>query len=114
MSIEDSDVVDSIGMSKVDQNAVLLISDHLDWSDERNHFEMLEKKISKYLDFIKSGQLLESLPHTAGRSIRIELIQQYQPTENALRFLDAAKRQLASMDLEFTFHPLPSGYRRPS
>lgn len=114
MSIEDSGVIDSIGVSKVDQKAVLLISDHLDWADEKGHFEVFEQKISKYLDFIKSGQLLETLPHAKDRPIRIELVQQYKPTENGLRFLNAAKQQLAEMGLEFTFHPLPAGYRRPS
>lgn len=111
MSIENTGVVDSMGISKVDQKAVLLISDHLDWSDEATHFQLFEQKITKYLGFIRSGQLVESLPNAKGRPIRIELVQQYQPTENALRFLKAAKQQLEEMGLEFTFHPLPTGYQ---
>ena len=75
---------------------------------------MFERKISKYLDFIRSGQLLEVLPRAKDRPIRIELVQQCQPTERALHFLNAAKEQLAEMGLEFTFHPLPSGYQLPS
>lgn len=114
MSIEEAAVVDHLAMSKVDEVAVLLISDHLDWADEASHFELFEQKISKYLDFIRSGQLLEVLPRAKDRPIRIELVQQYKPTENALRFLNAAQQQLAEMGLEFTFHPLPAGYRRPS
>jgi len=114
MSIENSGVIDSMGISKVDERAVLLISDHLDWADEASHFELFEQKISKYLDFIKSGQLLEALPRAKDRPIRIELVQQHKPTENALRFLNSAKQQLAEMGLEFTYHPLPAGYLRPS
>jgi len=49
-----------------------------------------------------------------GLPIRIELVQQYKPSESALRILNAAKQQLGEMGYEFSFHPLPAGYRRPS
>ena len=108
MSIEESGMIDSMGVSRVDQKAVLLISDHLEWVEEGRHFSLVQQKISSYLDFIRSGQLLEVLPRAEGRPIRIELAYKYQPTESALGFLNATKEQLAGTGLEFTFHPLPT------
>ncbi|GAA0682119.1 hypothetical protein ISN75_19875 [Dyella marensis] len=114
MTIEDDRVVDSLGISKLDRKVVLLISDHLDWEDEEGHVRLFERKISCYLDFIRSGQIFESLPGAVGFPVRIELVQQYKPSESALRILNAAKQQLGEMRYEFSFHPLPAGYRRPS
>ena len=114
MSIEKSGVIDHVALSEKEQKAVLIISDHLDWEDEKDHIRLFEQKMSSYLDFIRSGQILEVLPEAKNLPVRIELVQQYKPTESALHLLNAAKQQLAEMGLEFTFHPLPTGYRRPS
>jgi hypothetical protein len=110
MSIEDCGTIDGLGISKVDGKAVLMISDHLDWEDERAHVNLLEQKIGRYLGFIKSGQLLEALPESTGRDVRIELIYQHSPIEVALLFLLAAQRQLESLGVEFTYARLPQGY----
>jgi hypothetical protein len=110
MSIEDSGSIDNLGISKGDGKAVLVISDHLNWEDEKTHFNLLEKKIGKYLGFIKSGQLLEVLPDSKDKDVRIELIYQFQPSEMASRFLSAAKQQLQSMGVELTYKELPEGY----
>ena len=45
MTIENINSVDGMGISKADGKAVLTIADHLDWSDEPHHFDLLEKKI---------------------------------------------------------------------
>lgn len=114
MSIDKAGVIDHVAFSEKEQKAVLIISDHLDWEDENEHIRLFEQKISSYLTFIRSGQILESLPEAENLPIRIELVQQYKPTDNAVHLLNSAKQQLAEMGLEFTYHPLPTGYRRPS
>ncbi len=110
MSIEDAGSIDNLGISKVDGKAVLVISDHLNWEDEKYHFDLLEKKVGGYLGLIKSGQLFEVLPDSKGREVRIELIYQFQPSEMALRFLSTAKQQLQPMGVELTYKKLPEGY----
>lgn len=114
MSIDTAGVIDHVALSEHENKAVLIISDHLDWEDEAGHIRLLERKISDYLDFIRSGQLLEVLPSVSGLPVRIELVQQYEPAESAVRVLEAVKRHLGEIGIEFLFHPLPSGYRRPS
>ncbi len=105
MTIEHAGVVDGMGTNKKNGAPVLLISDHLAW-DDATHAELLEKKINCYLDFIRSGQILEHLPAASGRVIRIELVHKYEPTEPALRMLGAVQEQLARVGIAFVFHGL--------
>jgi hypothetical protein len=110
MSIEDAGSIDGLGVSNVDGKVVLVISDHLDWVDERHHFDLLERKIGGYLGFIKSGQLLAAVPDSQDRDVRIELVHQFLPGETASLFLAAAERQLRTMGVELTYKELPEGY----
>lgn len=110
MTIENSNSVDGMGTSKSDGKVVLTIADHLDWSDEQRHFDLLERKIGTYLGFIKSGQLLEKMPAAQGRAVRIEVFYQYEPSFMGLRFLNAAKQQLQDMGVELAYGALPAKY----
>jgi hypothetical protein len=110
MSIEDATCVDGLGIGELDGYVVLLISDHLTWDDELSHFGLLEKKLGSYLGFIKSGQLIEKLPEAKGRPIRIELVHEHLPTENAHRFVGAATRQLRDIGVQLTIRALPDGF----
>ena len=61
MTIEDSDKVDKIVIERATGKAVLAISDHLPWDvDEGRHLELLQTKVYRYLDPIKSGELSSS------------------------------------------------------
>jgi hypothetical protein len=110
MSVEDAGSIDNMGISKSDGKVVLAISDHLSWENEKSHFNLLEKKIGGYLEFVKSGQFVAVLPDSRNKDVRIELIYQFQPSEVASRFLSAAKQQLQSMGVELTYRALPEGY----
>jgi putative hemolysin len=110
MSIGNSDVVDGLGISRVDGKAVLTIADHLEWRDSKSHFDLLEKKIGAYLSFVSSGQLYEMLPEARGKEIRIELIHEHAPNEMVVNFFVAVEKQLKSMGLEFTAKALPEDY----
>lgn len=110
MTIECSETVDGVGVSRESGEVVLTISDHLPWEDEGEHFRLLEKKCSGYLDFVRSGQLFEVVPNADNRAIRIDIVCKYQPSDLALEFLSAARLQLKSFGIELSFGPLPEGY----
>ena len=52
MSIEDTEVVDAIGVESLSGKLVMTIADHLDWTDERAHLRALEGKLNAYLHAI--------------------------------------------------------------
>lgn len=110
MTVENSSSVDGMGISKADGKAVLTISDHLDWSDEQRHMNLLETKIDAYLSFIRSGQLQELLPAAKQRAVRIEVIYHCEPSDFGARFLSAAKAQLQAAGVELIYGKLPSHY----
>lgn len=110
MTIENAGIIDGAGTDKATGEIVLTISDHLSWEDEETHFRLIEKKISGYLDFIRSGQVLKSFPQAQQTPIRIKLIHQYPLTDSASRFLLAAQRQLEKLTIAFSYGQLPPGY----
>jgi len=74
------------------------------------HCRLIEKKISRYLDFIRSGQLVESFPNAPKTPIQVRLSYQFPPSDSASRFLTAAQKQLAELGIAFSHGMLPSGY----
>lgn len=59
---------------------------------------------------MESGQLYELLPDAQGREIRIELVFEHAPNEEAATFLAAAKSQLEAAGVELLPVALPDGY----
>jgi hypothetical protein len=110
MTVENIEVIDALGISKEDGEVVLTISDHLPWDSPSEHFGILERKIGRYLDFIQSGQLLDSVPDAENRKVRISIFCKYQPNGHAHNFLIAAERQLADIGVKLSFGELPVGY----
>jgi hypothetical protein len=110
MTIEDTEVVDVAGTDKVTGEIVLTISDHLSWEDEGTHFRLIEKKMSRYLEFVRSGQVFESFPQARQTPIRIDLICKHPPSDSAARFLSAARMQLKTLGIVFSHRMLPSAH----
>jgi len=68
MTVEQTDSVDFVAMNHGVGDVLLVISDHLDWSDEHAHARLLQGKIYRYLDFVDSGELLEQFPDARCRA----------------------------------------------
>lgn len=107
MTIENFETIDGVGISKESGEVVLQISDHLEWEDSAIHFNLIEKKIGSYLNFIQGGQLFEVVPEAKDRSIRIDIICKFEPSELALKFLTAAMQQLKLMGVALSYGMLP-------
>jgi len=104
MSVEDPEVVDFIGTDKATGRVVLTISDHLPWNND--HFSILEKKISKYVDFVNSGQLLEKRPDAEGRPVEISVVFKHELSDEAERILKAAQEDIQKLGLTLSYRPL--------
>jgi uncharacterized protein DUF6572 len=72
MSVEQTDVVDILGIDRETGHVVLTISDHLDWSDSARHQIILQKKLNRYLAFVESGEILEQIPKREEQASRIQ------------------------------------------
>lgn len=57
MSVVDSMVIDGIALTEDKNGIVLLITDHLDWSEEYQHLMILQEKINMYLGYLEEKQV---------------------------------------------------------
>jgi len=114
MSILDAGAVDALGIDPETGDAMMVISDDLEWSDPMAHINALQAKIGAYLGFMNSGQLDENLPEAVGRKRRIAVFQQYEPPAQMMQILDGLGEQLEAFDIAFGYGPLPDGFEQPA
>ena len=53
MSVVDNKTIDGVALTNDKNGIILLIADHLDWSDEYQHLMMLQRKINVYITFLE-------------------------------------------------------------
>jgi hypothetical protein len=107
MSVEEIAVIDIISVNREAGQAVLTISDHLDWSDTIAHQTLLQKKFNAYLAFVESDEILQQYPDAKNRSIVFKVVFRIPPDESGRAFLNRAAEviELAGFSLateEFT------------
>ncbi|MFT3980772.1 MAG: hypothetical protein QM687_09910 [Ferruginibacter sp.] len=100
MAIDNLTVVDAISID-LNGNAVLTISDHLEWCPDNEHILMLQNKINAYLAFIESGQLYKKYPNATNRKIVIQLVTKYIPNKEGSTFFNKVKETLPASDYSF-------------
>lgn len=87
MSIDQTNVVDAIGVDSVTGDVVLTITDHLEWAGSGNeHILMLQEKLNTYLSFVESGEILETYPDAKGRPVLIDIVCKYPLSQQAQGF----------------------------
>ena len=104
MSIEQTGVIDFVGIEKEAGNVVLTISDHLGWEAmDKSHLILLQERINTYLRFVESGELVQQYPSAIGRNVVISVVGKYQPSKDARDFLDQAAAIVAKAGIELRF-----------
>ncbi len=98
MSVTDSGKVDGIAVEKDGKTLRLLITDHLDFSDEMSHLLTLQNKINSYLGFIESEQYRDIYPEYGISNIIIEIHFKYKITDNCKKFIDVVNNQISALN----------------
>jgi hypothetical protein len=89
MSVDQTDVVDAIGIEKQSGDVILTVTDHLGWCEsEKEHLFLLQEKLNTYLRFVESGEILEAYPEAKGRGVVIEIVCKYPPSMQGRDFID--------------------------
>jgi hypothetical protein len=105
MSIERTDIIDFASLDKYG-NAVLTISDHLEWDEGNKHLLLLQEKINSYLTAIESGELFEQYPVARDKKIAIELVLKYWPSLDGEKFLGMVQKYLSDSGYQFYYKKL--------
>jgi len=102
MAIDQSDVIDFVTIDQAG-NAVLTVSDHLEWDEKNEHIFALQQKLNRYLAFIESGELVERYPETRGKPAVISVVALHQPNGAAQSFLQKVEQVLQGAGIGFRF-----------
>jgi hypothetical protein len=111
MAIDDPNTVDGIGTETSTEEIVLVISDHLDWTDPQAHLAALQDKANAYLGFIESGDIYQNYPDARGRRIRIDLITEFPIPAEVARHFSAISEATEHYGVGFAAKMLPERYR---
>ena len=107
MTVEQTDVVDGIGLGRDGSNVVMLISDHHEWTDPE-HLRMIGAKVEAYANAALSGQISASFPAAKGKPFVIQLVCKYPPDDAGLQCLAAIAGQLEGVGIGFEKVVLPA------
>lgn len=108
MSLEQTKIIDFIGIEQTTGNLILTISDHLDWSDnlQEPHIGILQDKLNTYLSYIESGQVLKDYPNAKNNKIVISIVGKFEPSNKGLHFFNMVRDTLEKAGYGFRFELL--------
>ncbi len=86
LSLEKADVIDAAGIDSGTHEAVLTLTDALNWDDEDAHHLLLRAKLDTCLAAVSSGKILDAYPHARGRTFRIDIFFRYAPPSSVVAF----------------------------
>ncbi|WP_321792888.1 DUF6572 domain-containing protein [Caballeronia sp. J97] len=103
MSLRDVDAIDYIGVNILFRRVYVGLFDDLDWRDEREHQNLLTKKIDRYIGYVRSGKLLLNYPKVRGYEIVIEYVSMHPMTPSGVEFWKSRERLLADAGYKVHF-----------
>ena len=103
MSVVDNKTIDGVALTNDKNGIILLIADHLDWSDEYQHLMMLQRKINVYITFLEEKQYEEIYKGEEIVYGVIEIHFLYNLTVNAEKFLQSVQNQVAELGIKIQY-----------
>ncbi|MEW4562962.1 DUF6572 domain-containing protein [Bremerella sp. JC770] len=105
MALSKTQIIDAVGICKQTGCVVLSLMDEEDWGEESEHIKLLEGKLSNYLRFVESGDMVKAYPKAQGRTARIEIRGRCRPTSGAQQFLDhtSERIQAKGIDIQISY-----------
>lgn len=110
MAIDNTNVIDGIGIDKENKIICLLLTDHLNWTSNENklneydHLILLQDKINAYLSYLESKQYEEQYPDIIFNMAIIEIHFKYDITNNCEKFLNSVQEQIGQYGIKIEVH----------
>lgn len=103
MSVVDNKTVDGVALTDDKNGIILLITDHVDWSDEYRHLVVLQEKINVYITFFEEKQYEEIYKEEEIAYGVIEIHFLHNLTVNAEKFLQSVQNQVAELGIKIQY-----------
>lgn len=111
MSVQDPKTVDFVSLGSEPNTALLVVSDHLEWTETLEHEMALQDKLNGYLSFVESGELYTRFPKAKGKRIEIRIMFQHEPDTKGSAFLGKVKGAIEGAGFRFSYQvgisPIP-------
>ena len=104
--LEHPGVLDALAHDTRADKVVLAMYEVRPWTGEELQLFQLQEKLNAYVSFILDGELQESFPDLAAKSVEIQLRTLHDPDAKALEFISRAREQLALQQITFEIVPL--------
>jgi hypothetical protein len=102
MSIEQANVIDFMSTDRVSGYITLTATDHLEWGS-REHLLLVQEKLNSYLAFVESGEIFASYPTAKGKPIKFDIVCQFEPDEEAIRFFSLCGEAIKTAGFDFGY-----------
>ncbi|RME29062.1 MAG: hypothetical protein D6798_01040 [Deltaproteobacteria bacterium] len=106
MSVQDRGTIDYLAIESGSGRVVLAISDHLDWTEPKQHLYVLQEKLNTYISFVESGQVWEEASTRAGKEITsggsevvVRVFLRHEPPQLFHDFLDHVNNAVQALKL---------------
>jgi len=99
VSLDQSNVVDAIGIDDSSGRVILVIRHDAPWDGAAPQLYLLQEKLNAYLSFALDGEMLEAYPHFANRPIGIRIDTTSNPDPRTLHLLAHVRRQIQFQDI---------------
>ncbi len=110
MSIEQTNVVDAVGVDNVTGEVVLTITDQIEWTGSDNeHFLLLQEKLNTYLGFVESGEIFDTYPNAKGKGVLIDVVYKYPLNQQAQEFYSKVIRIVEGSGMKFRHRLFDAG-----
>ena len=103
MSIEQTEVIDAIGINDLTGDVILTITDYFEWiNNDPKHLNLIQEKLNTYLRFIESGEIINAYPDAKNRAVLIDVIYKYPLVKEAIIFYNQVALIIENAGVKFT------------
>jgi len=106
--IEDAHTIDGIGEDAKTGEAVLVMVETRPWKGSDARLFQLQEKINAYLSFALDGEMAESFPNLAGKTLRLQIDSPAMPDARTSDFLETIREQIAFQEIKLEVRVIPS------
>ncbi|MFL6527040.1 MAG: DUF6572 domain-containing protein [Chthoniobacterales bacterium] len=92
-------VIDAFGFDQQKGEVLLVMREARPWNGGDEQLHELQEKFNAYASFILDGEMLDSHPEFARKSVKIELRTDSMPDERALALIEVIHDQLALQEI---------------
>lgn len=98
----DTNIIDLIALDEGKKTLNLIIMDNISWIDPKEHIDLIQQKILFYEQYIDQ-QLFKEYPSYSQYPIVIQVIFEFQPSEEGLLFIQEAQSVLDDVGYHLSF-----------